>query len=118
MSTDLLDLTKEDEFGHDDAAGAPLPGIPKMKNKNPSLFIQQKLVPMQVNVGNVQGPKVLTSTGQKGRITIVLPPTRPQTVNNNYFGTTISGNFSGNSGPITITAGLNVTTNNNAARRF
>ncbi len=83
MSTDLLDLTKEDEFGHDDAAGY---SIPKMKNKNPSLFIQQKLVPMQVNVGNVQGPKVLTSTGQKGRIKIVLPPTRPQTVNNNYYG--------------------------------
>ena len=71
-------------------------------------------MPVHVNVGNVQGPKILTSTGQKGQIQVVLPATAPTTVNNNYYGTTISG-FCGNSGPISITAGLNVNTNNNAA---
>lgn len=105
MSTDLLDLTKEDEFGHADAAGAP----PDRPRKDPRLFTQQKLVPVQVNVGKIPGPKVMTMTGQRGlsgQIQVVLPPTVPQTVNNNYFGTTISGNFSGNTGPINITAGL------------
>ena len=110
MNTELLDLTEEAELGHI-VAGAPPSGLPK---KDPKYFIQQKLVPVQVNVGNVQGPKMLTSTGQRGQIQVVLPPTGPQTVNNNYYGTTISG-FCGNSGPINITAGLNVTTNNNAA---